>query len=234
VLGGIVATIVMLVAGFFFATVSVVSSGSSVSSNNPISGLTLSTVIVAALLMVRLASPALPVWWRSWVSLPWSAYRPAVAGELLQDFKVGYISEAQPRTIQIVELVAVIISALVMYFPLLVLHVGYIKAGGIGFGDRQLPAPQAGLMASISQESSAATCLAAGCHRHGFGRSADHGAGEESHAVRGRHVSAVPHYLCNLRRRYDEVGDGAASRSGNYNEAQRARMENIGVLCASA
>ena len=41
----------------------------------------------------------------------------AVAGELLQDFKVGYILGGTPRTIQIVELISVVISSLVMYFP---------------------------------------------------------------------------------------------------------------------
>jgi hypothetical protein len=41
----------------------------------------------------------------------------AVAGELLQDFKVGYILGGTPATIQLVELVAVVVAALVMYFP---------------------------------------------------------------------------------------------------------------------
>ena len=41
----------------------------------------------------------------------------AVAGELLQDFKVGYILGGTPRTIQIAELIAVVVASLVMYFP---------------------------------------------------------------------------------------------------------------------
>jgi putative OPT family oligopeptide transporter len=75
----------------------------------------------------------------------------AVAGELLQDFKVGYILGGTPRTIQIVELIAVVVASLVMYFPLLVLHQGDINSGGTGFGSKNLPAPQAGLMAAIAQ-----------------------------------------------------------------------------------
>src|SRR5580692_2626225 len=75
----------------------------------------------------------------------------AVAGELLQDFKVGYIIGGTPRSIQIVELIAVVVASLVMYFPLLWLHEGNINAGGIGFGDPKLSAPQAGLMASLAQ-----------------------------------------------------------------------------------
>src|SRR6476619_6295271 len=54
VAGAIVAAIVMLVVGFFFATVSGYLVGLIGSSNNPISGLTLSTLIIAALLMVSL------------------------------------------------------------------------------------------------------------------------------------------------------------------------------------
>jgi putative OPT family oligopeptide transporter len=75
----------------------------------------------------------------------------AVAGELLQDFKVGYILGGTPRTIQIVELVAVVVAALVMYFPLLLLYNNNIKMGGTGFGDPKLSAPQASLMAFIAQ-----------------------------------------------------------------------------------
>src|SRR2546430_15583309 len=75
----------------------------------------------------------------------------AVAGELLQDFKVGYILGGTPRTIQITELIAVVLASCVMYFPLLWLHQGNINTGGIGFGDPRLSAPQAGLMASLAQ-----------------------------------------------------------------------------------
>ena len=151
VLGGLVATAVMLIVGFFFAAVSGSLVGFIGSTNNPISGLTLSTVIIAALLMVTLGvsgtngvAAVLGVAAVVCVS-------SAVAGELFQDFKAGYILGGTPRTIQIVELIAVLCASAVMYFPLLILHQGNINAGGIGFGDRQLSAPQAGLMAAISQ-----------------------------------------------------------------------------------
>lgn len=148
---GILAAIIMLILGFFFATVSGSLCGLIGSSNNPVSGLTLSTLIIAALLMVSLG-----------VSGPGGVaavlgvaavvcVSSAVAGELLQDFKVGYILGGTPKNIQIAELVAVVVASLVMYFPLVLLHEGNIKAGGIGFGDRQLPAPQAGLMALLAQ-----------------------------------------------------------------------------------
>jgi putative OPT family oligopeptide transporter len=151
VVGGIVAAVVMLLVGFFFATVSGYLVGIIGSSNNPVSGLTLSTLIIAAVLMVSLgvsgSSGVLAVLGVAAVVCVSSA----VAGELLQDFKVGYILGGTPRTIQIVELVAVTVASLVMYFPLLVLHQGNINEGGIGFGDPRLSAPQAGLMASLAQ-----------------------------------------------------------------------------------
>ncbi len=151
VVGGIVAAVVMLLVGFFFATVSGYLVGIIGSSNNPVSGLTLSTLIIAAVLMVSLgvsgASGVLAVLGVAAVVCVSSA----VAGELLQDFKVGYLLGGTPRTIQIVELVAVTVASLIMYFPLLVLHQGNINEGGIGFGDPRLSAPQAGLMASLAQ-----------------------------------------------------------------------------------
>jgi putative OPT family oligopeptide transporter len=151
VIAGVVAAVVMIIVGFFFATASGNLVGMIGSSNNPISGLTLSTLIIAALLMVSLG-----------VSGPGGVavvlgvaavvcVSSAVAGELLQDFKAGYILGGTPRTIQIVELVAVTLSSLVMYYPLYVLQVANIKQGGTGFGDAALPAPQAGLMAALAQ-----------------------------------------------------------------------------------
>src|SRR5205809_1304845 len=151
VTGGIAAAIVMLVIGFFFATVSGYLVGVIGSSNNPISGLTLSTLIIAAVLMVSLgvsgSSGVIAVLGVAAVVCVSSA----VAGELLQDFKVGYILGGTPRSIQIVELIAVVLSSVVMYFPLLWLHQGNINKGGIGFGDKDLSAPQAGLMSSLAQ-----------------------------------------------------------------------------------
>src|SRR5260221_5780781 len=89
---------------------------------------------------------------RAWRWLfPVACVSSAVAGELLQDFKVGYIRGGTPRTIQITELIAVVVASCVMYFPLLWLHQGNINKGGIGFGDPGLSAPQAGLMASLAQ-----------------------------------------------------------------------------------
>ncbi len=151
IVAGSVAAVVMLVVGFCFATVSGYLVGVIGSSNNPISGLTLSTVIIAALLMVALGVKGTGGVIAVLGVAAVVCVSSAVSGELLQDFKVGYLLGGTPRSIQIVELIAVVLASAVMYFPLLVLHQGNINAGGIGFGDKALPAPQAGLMASLSQ-----------------------------------------------------------------------------------
>jgi putative OPT family oligopeptide transporter len=147
----IVATIVMLIAGFFFAAVSGYLVGLIGSSNNPISGLTISTLIVAAVLMV-----ALGVKGTSGVTAVLGVaavicVSAAVAGEMLQDLKVGHILGGTPWKMQAGDLLGVIFASLVLFFPLLILHQGDINSGGTGFGGKALAAPQAGLMAMLSQ-----------------------------------------------------------------------------------
>jgi putative OPT family oligopeptide transporter len=70
---------------------------------------------------------------------------------MLQDLKVGYILGGTPSKMQIGDFLGVAVASAALYFPLLVLHQGNINAGGIGFGDPKLPAPQAGLMAMLAQ-----------------------------------------------------------------------------------
>lgn len=151
VAGGIVAAAAMLILGFFFATVSGSLCGLIGSSNNPVSGLTLSTLIVAALLMVALGVSGLGGVAAVLGVAAVVCVSSSVAGELLQDFKVGHILGGTPRNIQVAELIAVVVASLIMYFPLVLLQQGDIRAGGTGFGDAQLPAPQAGLMALLAQ-----------------------------------------------------------------------------------
>src|SRR3984893_12033160 len=149
--GGIAAPLVMLIIGFFFATVSGYLVGVIGSSNNPISGLTLSTLVIAALLMVIMGATGTSGVVAVLGVAAVVCVSSAVAGELLQDFKVGYILGGTPRTIQIVELIAVVCASLVMYFPVYILYQANINKGGIGFGDKELSAPQAGLMALLAQ-----------------------------------------------------------------------------------
>jgi putative OPT family oligopeptide transporter len=75
----------------------------------------------------------------------------AVAGEMLQDLKVGYILGGTPWKMQVSNLISAVFASLIMFFPLFVLHYGDISAGGQGFGGKALPAPQAGLMAMLAK-----------------------------------------------------------------------------------
>ncbi len=234
VVGGIVAAVVMLILGFFFAAVSGSLCGIIGSSNNPVSGLTLSTLILAALLLISLgvggAGGVAAVLGVAAVVCVSSA----VAGELLQDFKVGYILGGTPRNIQIAELIAVVVASLVMYFPLVLLQQGNIRAGGTGFGDRQLAAPQAGLMALLAQGIVGGDMpwplvlvgIALGIAMIMMG-------------IKSPMIVSVGMYLPVETTFAIWIGglfrwlcDSIAVRRG-YNEAQRARIDNTGVLIAS-
>jgi putative OPT family oligopeptide transporter len=230
----ILAAVVMLIVGFFFATVSGSLVGFIGSSNNPVSGLTLSTLIIAALLMV-----ALGVSGTSGVAAVLGVaavvcVSASVAGELLQDFKVGYILGGTPRKIQMAELIAVVVASLVMYWPLMLLHEANIKAGGIGFGDRQLSAPQAGLMATLAIGIVGGDMpwplVVVGIF---------FGIAMIMMQVRSPMLVAVGMYLpfettsaIFLGGVFRSLGDWVAKRRG-YNAAQMARVENAGVLTAS-
>lgn len=147
----LVAALVMIVIGFFFAAVSGNLVGIIGSSNNPISGLTLSTLIIAALLIVAIGVKGMAGVAAVLGVAAVVCVSSAVAGEMLQDLKVGHILGGTPRSMQIGDFIGVFVSSLLLYFPLLALHLDNIQSGGIGFGDAKLSAPQAGLMASLSQ-----------------------------------------------------------------------------------
>ncbi len=234
VVGGIVAAVVMLVLGFFFATVSGSLCGMIGSSNNPVSGLTISTLIIAALLMVALGVSGMGGVAAVLGVATVVCVSSAVAGELLQDFKVGYILGGTPRNIQIAELLAVVVASLVMYFPLVLLDQGNIRAGGTGFGDRQLPAPQAGLMALLAQGIVGGDMpwplVVVGILM---------GLAFITMNVKSPMLVAVGMYLPFETTFAIFVGgvirwiaDSVSERRG-YNEGQKARVENAGVLTAS-
>jgi putative OPT family oligopeptide transporter len=143
--GALVAAAVMIVVGFFFAAVSGNLVGMIGSSNNPVSGLTLCTLVIAALLMVALGvsgtggvAAVLGVAAVVCVS-------SAVAGEMLQDLKVGHILGGTPSKMQIGDLFGIVVASLVLFVPVAILDKAY------HFGSPKLPAPQAGLMAMLSK-----------------------------------------------------------------------------------
>ena len=154
VLGGaLLAAVVMLVTGFFFAAVSGNLVGLIGSSNNPISGLTLATTIVAALTMVIIGVKGAEGVAAVLAVAAVVCVSSAVAGEMLQDLKVGHILGGTPWKMQVGDVIGVVIAGAVMFFPLYLLHTSDLASnpGVGGFGGKNLPAPQAGLMAALSQ-----------------------------------------------------------------------------------
>ena len=141
----VLAAVVMAIAGFFFAAVSGNLVGTIGASNNPISGLTLSTLIIAALLMVVVGATGMSGVAAVLGVAAVVCVSSAVAGEMLQDLKVGHILGGTPWKMQAGNILGILVASLVMYFPLMLLH------GAFTFGSKELSAPQAGLMAALAK-----------------------------------------------------------------------------------
>jgi uncharacterized oligopeptide transporter (OPT) family protein len=231
---GLIAVVFALMIGLYIYVSGLVMAGIVAAIVMLIVGLTLSTLIIAAVLMV-----ALGVGGPGGVAVVLAVaavvcVSSAVAGELLQDFKAGYLLGGTPRSIQIVELIAVVVASSVMYYPLYVLQVANIKSGGTGFGDPKLAAPQAGLMAALAQGivggDMAWPLVIAGMA---------FGVAMIMFKVRSPMLVAVGMYLPFPTTFAIFVGgilrwitDQLSLRAGN-NEAQRIRVESVGVLAAS-
>jgi putative OPT family oligopeptide transporter len=149
--GAVVAAALMMVMGFLFSAVGAYLTGLVGSSNQPVSGLALSTLILSALLMVGFGVTGLQgVAAVLGVAAVVSA-AVCVSGSLVQDLKVGHLLGATPWKMEVAEIVATVVTSFVLVFPIVILHEGNIKLGGMGIGDPELPAPQAGLMAQMAQ-----------------------------------------------------------------------------------
>jgi putative OPT family oligopeptide transporter len=149
--GSIIAAVVMVVAGILFAAVAGYLVGLIGSSNNPISGLTLSTLILAALLMVAIGlrgdQGVLAVLGVAAVV----CCAMGIAGDMMQDLKVGHILGGTPARMQKAELIAVVLAAPGLAAVLVLLGKAYGFAGAPGADPATaLAAPQAGLMALVS------------------------------------------------------------------------------------
>ncbi len=144
--GALVASLVMTVTGFLFAAVGGYLVGLIGGSNQPISGLALSTLIIAALLMVAMgvtgAGGVAAVLGVAAVVCCTSA----LAGDMIQDLKVGHLLGGTPWRMEVAEMIATVLVAFVLIWPMALLHQG--TQGGIG--GPELPAPQAGLMAQLA------------------------------------------------------------------------------------
>lgn len=144
VAGSLTLTAVMVVLGFLFAAVAGYLVGLIGMSNNPVSGLTLSALLIAALLMVLLGVTDVRGVAGVLAVAGVVCCAAAVAGDMMQDLKVGHILGGTPWRMQLGELFGVVVAALVLTLPLMALHRVYV------IGSAELPAPQAGLMALMA------------------------------------------------------------------------------------
>jgi len=232
--GGIVAALVMIVVGFFFAAVSGNLVGLIGSSNNPVSGLTLCTLIIAALLMVAIGVSGISGVAAVLGVAAVVCVSSAVAGEMLQDLKVGHILGGTPAKMQIGDFLGILVASAALYFPLLILHQGNINRGGIGFGDPQLSAPQAGLMASLAQGIVGGNMpwpLVGAGILMGFAMIMLEVKSVMLFAV-GMYLPLETTFAIFIGGVIRWLTDKARDRRG-FNAAQKARVENAGVLTAS-
>jgi putative OPT family oligopeptide transporter len=226
--GAIVAAAVMVVLGFFFAAVSGNLVGLIGSSNNPVSGLTLCTLVVAALLMVALGvsgtggvAAVLGVAAVVCVS-------SAVAGEMLQDLKVGHILGGTPAKMQLGDIFGILVASLVLFLPLMILDKAY------HFGSAALPAPQAGLMAMLAQGIVGGNMpwpLVVVGILMGFAMIMVEVKSPMLFSV-GMYLPLETTFAIFLGGLIRWLTDKLRDRRG-YNDAQKARVDNAGVLTAS-
>ncbi|WP_408958762.1 OPT family oligopeptide transporter [Natrinema sp. 74] len=137
-LGGVIA----VVAAFLFVAVSAYLVGVVGSSSNPVSGMAVATILITALAMksTGVTDPVAVL-----VTASVVAIAAAVAGDTSQDLKTGYLLGATPRKQQLAQVIGIAISALFAGWVLYFFHQAY------GIGSETIPAPQADMMALISE-----------------------------------------------------------------------------------
>lgn len=145
----IIAAAIMSITGFLLSAIGGYLVGLVGSSNQPLSGLTLAALIIAALVMLTagvtgLSGVAAVLGVAAVVCVACS-----VSGSLIQDLKAGHLLGGTPWKMEAVEIIAVILLAFFLMGPIIALHEANLSTGGIG--GRALPAPQAGLMAQLAK-----------------------------------------------------------------------------------
>jgi putative OPT family oligopeptide transporter len=145
-------TIIMIVAGFLFVSVSAYMAGLVGSSNNPVSGITISTILFAALILVLLLGRDSNIGAVAAIMIGAVVCCAAcIGGDNLQDLKAGHIVGATPWKQQVMLAIGAVSSALIMAPVLNLLLTAY----GIGERTAEHPnallAPQANLMASVAK-----------------------------------------------------------------------------------
>lgn len=145
-------TLIMIVAGFLFVSVSAYLAGLVGSSNNPVSGITIATILFASLVLLMLLGRGSPIGAVAAIMIgAVVCCAAAVGGDNLQDLKAGYLVGATPWKQQLMLGIGAFSCALVMAPVLNLLAAAY----GIGAPTPEHPnplaAPQATLMASVAK-----------------------------------------------------------------------------------
>ncbi len=140
---GLGGAIIIILFGFFFVTVSARMVGIVGSSNNPVSGMTIATLLIATAILkatgvVGTTGMVAAISIGSVICIA-----AAIAGDTSQDLKTGYIVGASPAKQQVGELIGTVVSSLAVGGVLYLLHSAW------GFGSAELPAPQANLMKMV-------------------------------------------------------------------------------------
>ena len=139
----LVGAIIIVIFGFFFATVSSRMVGLVGSSNNPVSGMAIATLLIATLIL-KLTGDTGAHGMRGAIAIgSIICIVAAISGDTSQDLKTGYLLGSTPRKQQIGELIGVVSSAVAIGAVL------YLLDSAWGFGSEQLGAPQATLMKMI-------------------------------------------------------------------------------------
>lgn len=139
----LIGAFIIVIFGFFFATVSSRMVGLVGSSNNPVSGMAIATLLIATLIL-KFTGASGAAGMASAIAIgSIICIVSAIAGDTSQDLKTGYILGATPKKQQIGELIGVTVAALAIGGTLYLLDTAW------GFGSEQLGAPQATLMKLI-------------------------------------------------------------------------------------
>lgn len=139
----LVGAIIVVIFGFFFATVSSRMVGLVGSSNNPVSGMAIATLLFTTIILKFTGDGGIHGMQGAIAIGSIICIVAAIAGDTSQDLKTGYLLGATPRKQQIGEVIGVIASALAIGGTL------YILDSAWGFGSEELGAPQATLMKMI-------------------------------------------------------------------------------------
>ena len=136
----IIVVFLIVIIAFLFSSIAGYMAGIVGSSNNPISGLTIATILLSALFIKYIGFESNIGMVSAILFGSIICCSSAIAGDNMQDLKTGYLLKATPWKQQIMQIVGTVSSALTITFVLNILH------GAYGIGSETLPAPQANLM----------------------------------------------------------------------------------------